>query len=469
MSQPSFDFDAAVAGDDVTEATYTVGDLIDSINGALRKRFSDGVWVRGEIQGWNGKGPHAYFKLVGDCPDGTKASLNVSLFAPQRNRLRPLLERHRLRLDDGVTVRVFGRLEVYGPSGSLGLKMSDLDPRFTLGEMAMQRNEVVRRLVAAGLYDANRGRRLAVAPLRVGVVTSVGSAAWADFVHELERSGFGFRLRVIDVRVQGDRAVPMVTRAVRALGRRDDLDVVVIVRGGGAKTELSTFDHEAIATAIARCGVPVFTGLGHEIDRSVADEVAHSSLKTPTACAAALVEAVARYVGATEELWRAISRRASTVVDQREQVLAGHEASIGHRTGSAADRATERLARQVHRLAGGAERVVARAEAQTERAVAVLGHTPRRLDAEERHVAGLEVQVRLVDPVRTMARGWSITRTVDGRTVRDAAQLRPGDVLVTSFAAGSARSTVDAIDIDIDIAVDTVAADPPPPPEETAP
>lgn len=182
--------------------------------------------------------------------------------------------------------------------------MSELDPRFTLGEMAMQRNEVVRRLVAAGLYDANRGRRLAVAPLRVGVVTSVGSAAWVDFVHEIERSGFGFQLRVVDVRVQGDRAVPMVTRAVRALGRRDDVDVVVIVRGGGAKTELATFDHEAIATVIVKSGVPVFTGLGHEIDRSVADEVAHSSLKTPTACAAALVEAVARYVGATEELWR---------------------------------------------------------------------------------------------------------------------------------------------------------------------
>lgn len=444
MSQPSFDFDAHAheAGDDAADPTYTVGDVVDAINGVLRRRFSDGLWVRGEIQGWYERGPHAYFKLVGDCPDGTKASLNVQLFAPQRNRLRPLLERHRLRLADGVTVRLFGRLEVYGPSGQLGLKMSDLDPRFTLGEMAMQRNEVVRRLVAAGLYDANRTRPLPVVPLRVGVVTSVGSAAWADFVHELERSGLGFHLRVIDVRVQGDRSVPMVTRAVRALGRRGDVDVVVIVRGGGAKTELATFDHEAIATAIARCPVPVFTGLGHEIDRSVADEVAHSALKTPTACATALVEAVARYVGATEELWRAVSRRATSVLDQRDLVLTGHGATIGHRTTAAADRAGERLDRQAARLRTGAERVVARADVHTEQALAVLGRLPRRLDAEERHLAGLEAQVRLVDPVRTMARGWSITRTADGRTVRSAADLVPGDVLVTSFAAGTARSTV---------------------------
>ena len=274
------------------------------------------------------------------------------------------------------------------------------------------------------------------------MVTSVGSAAWADFVHELERSAFGFVLRVIDVRVQGDRAVPMVTRAVRALGRRDDLDVVVIVRGGGAKTELATFDHEAIATAIARSGIPVFTGLGHEIDRSVADEVAHSSLKTPTACAAALVEAVAAYVAATEELWRAISRRAGGALDQREQSLLADGASIGHRTTAAVERVAERLARQAGRVRTGAERVVLRADAHADQAIAVLARTPRRLDAEARHLAGLETQVRLVDPVRTMARGWSITRTADGRTVRDAARLSAGDVLVTTFASGSATSTV---------------------------
>ena len=98
----------------------------------------------------------------------------------------------------------------------------------------MQRDEVVRRLVASGLYDANRSRPLAVAPLRVGVVTSTSGAAWADFVHELERSGLGFQVRVIDVRVQGDQAVDMVTRAIRTLGRHRDLDVVAVVRGGGA-------------------------------------------------------------------------------------------------------------------------------------------------------------------------------------------------------------------------------------------
>ena len=310
MSQVAFEFDL----DDGGEPTYTVSELGDLINGALRRRFLDGVWVRGEIQGWNERGPHAYFRLVEEIerPDGSigKATVNIQFFANVRMRLRPMLQKNRLRLADGLKVRIFGHLDFFAPSGTLGLKMSGLDPRFTLGDLAMQRDEVVRRLVAAGLYDANRARPLALAPLRVGVVTSTSGAAWADFVHELERSALGFQVRVIDVRVQGDQAVDMVTRAIRTLGRHGDLDVVAVVRGGGARSELATFDHEAIATAIATCPLPVLTGLGHEIDRSVADEVAHASLKTPTACAAALVERVGEFRRRSEDAWAAVHRLA---------------------------------------------------------------------------------------------------------------------------------------------------------------
>ena len=170
--------------------------------------------------------------------------------------------------------------------------MTDVDPRFTLGELSQARDQVVRRLVASGLFDANRRHRLASAPLRVGVVTSVGTAAWHDFRDELDRSGFGFQLRVCDTRVQGEWAVGMVAASIRTLGRRGDVDCVVVIRGGGARNELATFDAEPIALAIATCPVPVLTGLGHEVDRSVADEVAHTALKTPTACAGHLIDAV---------------------------------------------------------------------------------------------------------------------------------------------------------------------------------
>ena len=135
-----------------------------------------------------------------------------------------------------------------------------------------------------------------LAPLRVGVVTSESSAAWADFRHEIERSGIGFRLLLADVRVQGESAVRDVSTAIRSLGLRTDLDVIAVVRGGGSRAELATFDAEEIARAIAASPLPVITGIGHEIDTSVADEVAFLRFKTPTACATGLVERVSEFV-----------------------------------------------------------------------------------------------------------------------------------------------------------------------------
>jgi len=439
MSQPSFDLDL---DDDGGVPTFSVGELADAINGALRRKFTDGVWVRGEIQGWSVRGPHAYFRLVEETDDG-KAAINVQFFAPAQARLKPLLMKNRLRLADGLKVRIFGHLDFFAPSGQLGLKMSGIDPRFTLGELALQRGDVVRRLVAAGLYDRNKARRVPPAPLRVGVVTSTSSAAWADFLHEIQRSGFAFELRIIDVRVQGEWAVTEVTAAVRTLGRHTDLDVVVIIRGGGSRSELATFDHEAIATAIATSQLPVFTGLGHEIDRAVADEVAHSALKTPTACAAALVEHVQAFQLQTEHVWSAIERRAERAVTAADNEVAELANGIRHRVVAAVERADERLAQRGHRVRAGANRVVERSDARLAAAAAAVRRTPQRLEPEVRHLDAVAQRVRLLDPVHTMARGWSITRTASGHTVRDVAQLQPGEQIVTTFANGTARSRVE--------------------------
>ena len=299
--------------------------------------------------------------------------------------------------------------------------------------------------MASGLYDANRRQRLAAAPLRVGVVTSVDSAAWADFEHEIHRSGLGFQLRVIDVRVQGEWAVGMITAALRTLGRQDDLDAVVLIRGGGARSELATFDHEQIATAIATSSLPVLTGLGHEIDRSVADEVAHTALKTPTACAGHLVERVLAFQQRTELAWSAIARAAERSIGTADGRLQEVGAAIGHRTTAAVERSDERLHQRARRLQAGAERSTERAADRLEQAAAALRRTPARLDPELRHIEALAHRVRLLDPVNTMARGWSITRTADGRTVRSADELAPGTEIVTTFATGTARSRVEEI------------------------
>ena len=355
MSQPSFD----LGFEDVDDAsdldgglpTFTVGELADAINGALRRGFYDGVWVRGEIQGLSERNGHLYFSLTDD-DEGVRATIAVSLFANVRFKLRPLLQRHRLRLADGMKVRLHGYPDFFAPSGRLSLKMSGIDPRYTLGELALQRDELVRRLVAAGLYDAQARLASPVLPLAVGLVTSVGSAAWHDVTHELEASGFGFRIVACDARVQGEWAPEMVAAAIRTLGRHE-VDVVLVVRGGGARSDLATFDAEVVARAIATCPRPVLTGLGHEVDRSVADEVAHLALKTPTACAAELIARVRHFRGELTRLRGAIGDAATARLASAERALAAKAHRAARDTRRSVDageaglrRAAQALARQ---------------------------------------------------------------------------------------------------------------------------
>jgi exodeoxyribonuclease VII large subunit len=440
MSQAAFDLDL----DDGGNPTYTVSELADAINGAFRRQFGDGVWVRGEIQGYGERNGHAYFRLV-ESGDERKAVLDVSFFANVRMRLRPLLQKHRLRLTDGMKVRVFGVLDFYAGNGRLSLKMAGIDPRYTLGEMALERDEVIRRLVAGGLYDANRRLMLNPMPLRIGLVTSVDSAAWHDFMHQLKQSGHGFGIRIVDVRVQGEYAAEMVTSAINTLSGRGDVDVIVVIRGGGSRTELAIFDTESIATAIACAPVPVFTGLGHEIDRSVADEVAHTAFKTPTACAVALIERVDEFSARAESAWAAIETRAARSVEASAAALLDKARRIEQRTVGAVERSDQRLLDRSHRVSAAATRLLDRAERSLLATQERVGRRPLQYTAHQLHtLQQLEARARSLDPVHALRRGWSLTRTAEGRLVRSAGELAVGDQIVTTFADGHATSVVES-------------------------
>ena len=460
VSQPSFDLDL----DDGGLPTLTVRELAEAINGALRRGFFEGVWVRGEVQGLSERNGHLYFSLADDGDEG-KATIAVSLFANVRMKLRPLLQRHRLRLADGLKVRIHGYPDLFAPTGRLSLKMSGIDPRYTLGELALQRDELVRRLVAEGLYDAQSRRSLPAVPLRVGLVTSVGSAAWHDVTEELAGSGFGFQVAACDTRVQGEWAAEMVAAAIRTLGRRP-LDVVLVVRGGGARADLATFDSEAVARAIASSPVPVVTGLGHEVDRSVADEVACLALKTPTACAAELVDRVRRFRQGVEGTWEAIETVAAERLTGAERALGATARQAARQTRGSLAVASARLAGHAERLPGQGRRTLERAtttlagaavrtrrgatrqaEAEATQLAAATARLGRRSPtlgrAEARTLDELEARVRALDPARALARGWSITHAADGRVVRSARDVAPGDRLTTTLVDGQLHSRVE--------------------------
>jgi exodeoxyribonuclease VII large subunit len=438
MTQPSFDLEF---DDDPADPTFGVRELADAVNQVLRRGFRDGVWVRGEIDGIQQRGGHVYFTLTEQTDDG-RASLQVALFANTWYRLRPVLARHRLRLGNGLAVRIHGALNYYAPTGRLSLVMDGIDVRFTLGQLAADRDALLARLTEDGLLQRNASLPVPVVAEHVGLVASRGSAAWHDVLHELEASHLGFHIAHVDVRVQGTDAAAAVAGAIRTLGRRR-VDVILLVRGGGSRTDLAAFDDERIALAIARSPVPVFTGLGHETDRSVADEVAHTSYKTPTACAAALVERARAYLGHVERIGAGVGHLAVARLDAAATGVGALGHRVAARTGAAVSLADQRVGHLARRAAVEPDRRLSAAADRVARAGdRILARAPAVLTACERDLTGVAARVRANDPAVVLARGWSITRRADGSLVRSAASVSPGDELVTTLADGVVPSRV---------------------------
>ena len=386
------------SGDRIADSAQSVSELINAINAVLTRQFRD-VWVYGEVgkvsQPSSG---HVYFDLVEDN-DGEKHVISVKLWRGMRQRLMPKMQQHDMDIVSGIKVRIRGTPDVYGASGQFGFKMSDIDPRFTLGDLAAQRDEIIAKLKLEGLYDRNRHLALPLVPLSIGVVTSKGSAAHADFMKTLEESNIGFTVTLCDVRVQGDGSAEQVAAAITLLGSQPLVDVVAVIRGGGSRTDLATFDNEIVARAVATCRAPVFTGIGHDVDKSIADEVAFSWNKTPTACAVAIVERVNEFV---------------------RQV----------------DSAAQRIANVVLAALANSERRVANAVGRLRTLrLTVLDAAKSRIDLLATEIAGF-------DPVVLMRRGWSITYNADGKVLKSVKQAKRGDGLTTRVADGAIVSTV---------------------------
>jgi exodeoxyribonuclease VII large subunit len=475
--------------------TWGVLELNQAIERALKHAFPGEIWLRGEIQGLarTRMRKHNYFDLVEKDPasDQVLATIPVALLSWNRAKVERMMgDAPGFELDDDVEVRIRCEMGFYPPWGKLQLVMTGVDPTFTLGQMAANRERILRALAADGLLDRNAQLAVPLVPQRIGLVTSIGSAAYNDFVDEIRRSGLGLHVLACDARVQGAETERSVIAALRTLARRR-CDVIALVRGGGSRADLAGFDSEAIARAIATLGVPVFTGIGHEIDTSVADAVAHTAHKTPTACAAALVGHARHAVERMEETWvtivrlarqdqqsqgqlllrtaKEVGRGARDALRHRGRDLDGMAAALQRAVGDTQRRRADRLraalvrARQLValRLAdrGAALRLAERRLAPDRlerglqrRAEALARHrhrlgqlARRRIGHEESLLVSRHATVRALDPHRVLARGFSLTYDAGGHLLREVSSLVPGARLRSVVAGGAIDSRVDAV------------------------
>jgi exodeoxyribonuclease VII large subunit len=291
------------AGPSADRKAYTV----EQYNKAVERKMKEfpKIWVKGVLTQVNRRGKVVYMEL-GDFAEGDarpKSVLPVMMWAWEFDQFSARFAQLPTPFAIRPELKVSFLLEssYYVPTGKFQPRVVDVDESFTLGELAQMRLKVLETLRREGLFDANRRRMLVDVPLRVGLISSPGSAAYQDFTTVLLQSGFSFHIVFADARMQGAETESTVAAALKALSRKS-LDVICIIRGGGSKTDLVFFDSEAICRAIAACPVPVFTGIGHEIDLSLADMVAHRHFKTPTECAKFLEERAAEAFAGLSEM-----------------------------------------------------------------------------------------------------------------------------------------------------------------------
>lgn len=430
--------------------TWSVGEFHAAVRSALARRFRGRVWVHGELRARtrNARSGHCYLTLADPHGGrrGGEATLDVVFWSDRWDDVASRLEAAGVVLEEGAELRLRGEVTTWD-QGRVMLVADRLDVEGLVGRLAAARARLVRALVAEGLWDRNRDRPAPVLPLRVGLVAAPASDGYHDFVRRLLDSGYAFVVTVAAATVQGTGAPRAVAGALRRLAehhRSDPLDVVVLVRGGGSRADLAAFDHEDVARAVAGCPVPVWTGIGHSSDTCLADELAHCTLATPTAAAAALVSDVAAAHDRVGE--RARDLVSGTAGRLRESALAVAAAgaavsSHGHRT---LDRAGAHVlfdARRVERAAvdaldDGLRRAL-------RRGADAASAARRTLDLAATEVAGRRTVATALDPRRVLERGYTLTRRADGTLVRSAAGAEPGEVLITELADGRIRSRVE--------------------------
>jgi exodeoxyribonuclease VII large subunit len=440
---------ASIEGEGVGD--WTVGRLNREVKAALAAAFPNSIWLVGEISGFNRSRHkrHVGFSLIERDTAGEQVfQVQAILFEGVRREIERKLSAagSPFALEDEIEVRVQARVDLYDAWGSYRVEIEDLDVAFTLGEAARRREEIVRKLQAAGLLERNSALALPELPLRVGLVTSLSSDAYHDVLRTLGESGFAFRVTAHGARVQGRATESSVLNALDWFSARQaHFDVILICRGGGSRTDLAWFDSEALGRAVALFPIPIVAGIGHEQDVSVLDHVARRA-KTPTAAASLLVERVGLALRRVEETGVTILDEARSLLATESRNRRDAALRLARATVRCVESARAALHAAARQLGQGARRDLAAEGRRVRDAAAGLApRAARAASLEGERLAARMRRLHLVDPRRVVERGYAVLRGETGRVVVDAAQapqgarvtaeLRSGTIVLTSEGA----------------------------------
>lgn len=428
----------------------TVSQLNGYIKDVLNMGFPSGIWLCGEIQGYNRNRDksHVFFELCEKDPitKDIMARIGLVIFSGRKMFIEQTLKsaENAFTLKDDIEVKFFCKVDFYPPHGAVRLIVENIDPVYTLGKIAQEKQRLIALLKENGTLDKNKKLELPLVPLNLGLITSHDSAAYNDFISELQLSGYGFKVFCRNTVMQGKATPADVCQAIFELSRIPTLDAIVITRGGGSIADLSCFDSQIIAEGIAACRLPVFSGIGHEINITITDLAAHTYQKTPTAIAQFLTGLVKNFLTSLEE-------RVVAVVDGTKEKLKSENNRLKN-CALDVQNGTNDFLKQHHLL------LAARQEQLKERPLTLLNKALVRIEAgrdalvkdlrvrfkaEDEKLKNFNRLLELASPLNTLKRGFSITRLSDGTLVRSTKQAKPGSKILTEVSDGQLKATVE--------------------------
>ena len=403
----------------------TLVELNGLVRDAIENALPEEYWVEAELSECREHGGHCYMELIEKDEHSATPVARASAKCWRQTwvMVKPYFERttgQQLRAGMKVLLRVYAQFhEAYGFSWIV----SDIDPTYTLGDMARKHQEIIRQLKEEGVFDLQRELRIPTFAKRIAVISAEHAAGYGDFCRQLEDNDYGFKFDVtlFPAIMQGEQVEASVVDALNEIYQRiSDFDVVCILRGGGAAADLSGFDTLALAENVAQFPLPIITGIGHERDESILDMISNTRVKTPTAAAALLTDNLLRVLERLDDA----SQRLSYAVNQR---INSQKTRMATLTTLIPTLALRIVSDQRHRIETTKSRLPIAIE--------------RRLTHQKHLLESLSLKLQGFDPQLLLSRGYSITLK-DGRAVRDPQQLKPGDEIETRVEKGTIRSVV---------------------------
>ncbi|MBO4801834.1 MAG: exodeoxyribonuclease VII large subunit [Bacteroidaceae bacterium] len=433
--------------------TLSLFELNNLVRSVLEQTLDGEYWLQAELsEARLASNGHFYAEFVEKDKDGRSliARARATMWARTFNMLSPLFERATgERLRAGLTVRVLVTVEfheLYGHS----LNIINIDPTYTMGEMARRRREILEQLQAAGILEDNRQLPMPRLMKRVAVISSAGAAGYGDFCNQLGHNAYGFffETHLFPAVMQGANVEASVLSALETImAEAEDFDCVVIIRGGGATSDLSDFDTYALAAAVAQMPLPVIVGIGHERDETVLDHVAHTRVKTPTAAASFLIEHQLIELTEQQELQRRINEAAIVLIQEQRQALERLTTFLPRAFALMHERQQRRLDNLSARLATAPQRHLLAAAHQQERLWQTMMQAAQlRFQREKGSLQLLAQRLKAVDPTLLLQRGYSLTFNAEGRLIKSVSDVQSGEILHTHLADGTLHSVIKTID-----------------------